>query len=216
MSESYLLGALLAAVGGYLDAYTYVCRGQVFANAQTGNMVLMGIQLAQGHVRQALYYLVPILTFFVGICFVELLRHRCPAGGRLHWRQGAIAIEFVALAAVAFLPQESYNPLAIIVVSFVCAVQAQSFRKFNGNAFASTMCTGNLRSASEHFYRFTSSRNRQELYICLEYLLIIGFFILGAGAGCFLTRLYDIKAVWLVCVALALAFVLMVKRPAQQ
>ena len=45
MSEAFLTGAVLAVVGGFLDAYTYICRGAVFANAQTGNIVLMGIRL---------------------------------------------------------------------------------------------------------------------------------------------------------------------------
>ena len=40
MSDSFRIGAILAAVGGFLDAYTYLARGQVFANAQTGNIVL--------------------------------------------------------------------------------------------------------------------------------------------------------------------------------
>ena len=39
MSESLLLGAMLAMAGGFFDAYTYLCRGKVFANAQTGNIV---------------------------------------------------------------------------------------------------------------------------------------------------------------------------------
>lgn len=39
MSESFLLASLLAIVGGFLDAYSYVCRDHVFANAQTGNIV---------------------------------------------------------------------------------------------------------------------------------------------------------------------------------
>ena len=38
-SESMLVGCLLAASGGFQDAYTYNVRDQVFANAQTGNMV---------------------------------------------------------------------------------------------------------------------------------------------------------------------------------
>ena len=47
-SESYLVGAVLAVAGGFLDAYTYICRGHVFANAQTGNIVLLGVNLAAG------------------------------------------------------------------------------------------------------------------------------------------------------------------------
>ena len=47
MSDSYLIAMLLAIVGGFLDAYTYVARGGVFANAQTGNIVLFGLHLAE-------------------------------------------------------------------------------------------------------------------------------------------------------------------------
>ena len=39
MSDTFLIAVLLAVVGGSLDAYSYVARGHVFANAQTGNIV---------------------------------------------------------------------------------------------------------------------------------------------------------------------------------
>lgn len=35
MSEAFQLGAVLAVIGGFLDAYSYLLRGGVFANAQT-------------------------------------------------------------------------------------------------------------------------------------------------------------------------------------
>ncbi len=40
-SESFRLSALLSFSGGLQDAYTYNVRDGVFANAQTGNVVLM-------------------------------------------------------------------------------------------------------------------------------------------------------------------------------
>ena len=45
-SESMALGALLTLAGGFQDAYSYNGRGHVFANAQTGNVVLLGQNLA--------------------------------------------------------------------------------------------------------------------------------------------------------------------------
>ena len=66
-SESFRATAMLAVAGGFLDAYTYLCRGQVFANAQTGNMVLLAIRLAEGSWAQAFHYLMPILAFALGI-----------------------------------------------------------------------------------------------------------------------------------------------------
>lgn len=216
MSESYLVGIILAIVGGYLDAYTYICRGQVFANAQTGNMVLLGIQLAQGNILRALHYLAPIVTFFIGIAFVEGIKAKYKINSNLHWRQIAIIIEFLALIGVAYLPQGRYNAVAIIVVSFVCSLQAQSFRKFNGNNYASTMCTGNLRSASEHFFRYVSLENKEELRVSLQYLNIIVFFIIGAIIGCFLTNLYQDKSVLFSCLGLVVVFFLMIKKPVKE
>jgi uncharacterized protein DUF1275 len=40
-------GLLLAGAGGFLDAYTFVGRGGVFANAQTGNIVLLGVEAGE-------------------------------------------------------------------------------------------------------------------------------------------------------------------------
>ncbi|MFR8333575.1 MAG: YoaK family protein [Oscillospiraceae bacterium] len=44
MSESFLTAVFLSLSGGLQDAYTYLFRGKVFANAQTGNIVLLQFQ----------------------------------------------------------------------------------------------------------------------------------------------------------------------------
>ncbi|WP_140916424.1 YoaK family protein, partial [Listeria monocytogenes] len=49
ISESIGLGLLLALAGGFMDAYSYIERGQVFANAQTGNILLFGINISEGN-----------------------------------------------------------------------------------------------------------------------------------------------------------------------
>ena len=49
MSESVRIGIFLTMAGGFMDAYSYICRGKVFANAQTGNIVLLGQSLAEAN-----------------------------------------------------------------------------------------------------------------------------------------------------------------------
>lgn len=53
MHEKMAVGICLALAGGFLDAYTYLLRGGVFANAQTGNIVLFGIHLAKQEIGRA-------------------------------------------------------------------------------------------------------------------------------------------------------------------
>ena len=142
-SESILVGCLLAASGGLQDAYTYNVRDQVFANAQTGNMVLVGQSLALGQWAVAAEHLIPV---------------------------------------VAFLPSQ-LNLLANVLVSFVCAMQVESFRKIEGNAYATTMCIGNLRSGMEYLYRWHVTRDRAHLHRAKVYYLVILVFVLGAALG---------------------------------
>ena len=54
MSESIKLGVILAIAGGFMDAYSYMCRGKVFANAQTGNILLLGINISERNWHMAL------------------------------------------------------------------------------------------------------------------------------------------------------------------
>ena len=44
--NSMVLVYILAMSGGFMDAYSYMCRGEVFANAQTGNILLMAVNQA--------------------------------------------------------------------------------------------------------------------------------------------------------------------------
>ena len=104
------------------------------------------------------------------------------------------------------MPQGYFDVAVNIAVSFMCAMQVESFRKVNGNAFASTMCTGNFRSATERLWRYHLTGDQSERDRGVQYLLIILFFIVGAAAGSWLSGLWGVKAVLFCCVLLAVAF----------
>lgn len=74
MSESIRLGIILALSGGFMDAYSYMCRGKVFANAQTGNILLFGIYMSERQWDMAIRYLIPVIAFVTGIGVADLVR----------------------------------------------------------------------------------------------------------------------------------------------
>lgn len=209
MSETMLSGSLLAIVGGYLDVYTYFARGGVFANAQTGNIVLLGVNLAEGNWQRVFAYLLPILACALGFLLTEIVRRRFRENNTIHWRQITIVIEIFALIAVAFLPTGKLNVIANTLVSFVCSVQVQSFRTIDGNTLATTMCTGNLRSGIELLYLYFQVKEPKLLKKGLQYFQIILFFIIGAIVGMILTKLFGVYAVLFSCILLLVVFVLM-------
>ena len=66
MSESFLIAGILSISGGLQDAYTYMYRGKVFANAQTGNIVLLAQNLVDRNWSVALRYFSPLFVLRVG------------------------------------------------------------------------------------------------------------------------------------------------------
>lgn len=207
MSESYLLGGLLTVIGGYLDAYTYIARGGVFANAQTGNIVLLGINLAEKNFSKALAYLLPVLTFALGVIISEIIRTKFKNEHRhIHWRQIIVIIEAVALLAVAYIPSDI---IANTLVSFVCSLQVQTFRTVNGHTLATTMCTGNLRTATEALYYAVKTKNQSLMRKSRQYYIIIFMFITGAALGAIITTEFMRKSVLFACAVLIICFIMM-------
>lgn len=208
MSDSFPVAAFIVLSGGLQDAYTYFCRGQVFANAQTGNIVLFFAKLFGGDVHSALKYIVPVLAFFTGTFSAEYVHRKLKQMHAIHWRQVVLVLEIFLLAFVGFLPQ-SVNPLANALVSFSCAMQVQAFRTVHGYGYASTMCIGNLRSCADAFCAYCEGGGKEALRRWCTYLGVITVFGLGAGFGTLLTGSFSEHAIWCSCLLLAVATMLM-------
>lgn len=209
-SESFLLSAIISLSGGFQDAYTYNIRQKVFANAQTGNIVLMSQHIMSGEWVEGLHYLIPILAFAVGIIIAEQLCYHFKNNRFIHWRQIVILLEIVVLASVAFIPVK-HNMLANALVSLSCAMQVQSFRKVNGYPYASTMCIGNLRSGTESLSVFFRNRKMGALKKAMNYYGIIFIFAIGAGIGGILSTILGVKSILVSSAILFVAFITMTK-----
>ena len=211
MSEAFCTAMFLSLSGGLQDVYTYLFRGKVFANAQTGNIVLMAVHAFAGEWGRVLHYLVPLCFFALGVFAAELMHQMLQNLQRLHWRQLVVLCEIVMLFVVGFFPQE-WNLVANALVSFACAMQVQTFRKVNGYAFASTMCIGNMRSGTEALCVYFHTHDREVLKKALTYFGVIGNFAVGAGLGSVLTARFAEKGIWVSCLLLAVSFLMMFVR----
>ncbi len=210
-SESLFLAALLAIVGGFLDAYSYLLRGGVFANAQTGNIALLGVYIQKRDLSVVIHYLVPILAFAAGVVLVEIMKKVFKTQSKIHWRQRIVILEAVLLAVVGLIPLGRMDVIANVLISFVCAVQVQTFRKVHGNAFASTMCTGNLRSGTESMFQYVQTKDRMFFSKGLKYYSVIVFFIIGAVIGGLMADMAGQKSVFLCSIVLLLSGMIMVR-----
>lgn len=209
-SESFRLSALLSFSGGLQDAYTYNVRGSVFANAQTGNVVLMSQNFMMGQWSKGLHYLLPLISFAAGVFLAERIESRFKRNPKIHWRQIVLFVEIVMLMIVGFLPG-ALNVFANMLVSFACAMQVQTFRKVHGYGYASTMCIGNLRSGTESLSKFMRTKEKAALFKSLHFFGIIVIFAIGAGIGGVLSGQLGIGTIWISSMILIAVALMMIR-----
>lgn len=216
MSESAIVIILLALGGGFRDAYSFKMRGGVFANAQTGNLVLFSESISRLDLHDCIKYILPILAFVIGTLLTDLVKNKYLENKGLHWRQIIVFLEFILLLAVGMMPN-SLDHWANIIISFACAMQVESFRKFKGTTLATTMCTGNMRSGTEALSKFIRSRKNGKVDIeekekSNRYFFTIAMFCLGAGFGAISSGFIGIRAIWIDAFLMFIVFSLMFRK----
>lgn len=172
--RSLLVACLLSMSGGFLDAFTWLSLGGVFANSQTGNVVFLGMNVALGNWHEAAHHVPPILAFLAGAWVAT----------RLKAPLICLAAEIGCLAAVMLLLHRLPGPLSIVAMSFGVALQTASFRQVDQWQYLSVTVTGNLLRAVE---QLISMRDREAARGARTMLTVCLMFLLGAVAGGFVT-----------------------------
>ena len=206
--ESVPFGVLLAIVGGFLDAYTFMSRGGVFANAQTGNIVLLGVYASKREWRQALIHVPPILAFIVGVIVTEWIRNNQSRLFLKDWPQTVLILEIIILFIIGFIPDTISSIVVTAIVSFVASIQSSSFRKLVDSPYATTMSMGNLRTASQAAYIAFTKKDRASAIRAVRFFMVILSFIFGAFLGGLSTLAMGVKAIWIAAVVLVCSAVL--------
>jgi uncharacterized membrane protein YoaK (UPF0700 family) len=178
-----VVACLFAAVGGYTDAYAYLAHGNVFANAQTGNVILFAVHASGGNWEQAVRHLPPIAAFSLGVATAILLGvhpHKRSFRATLFCQAFELVILTALIAAGNRLPDEWVVP----IISFVAALQNTSFNTIGSWSFNSPMTTGNLRNATSGLVLWIVGRDARENRDKGIVLGLICFaFLTGALAG---------------------------------
>lgn len=108
-----------------------------------------------------------------------------------------------------FLCCNNNNLPANSLVSFACGIQVEFFRKVHRNAFATTMCIGNLRSGTQAVCNYVFTKNKNHLRKGVMYYCVILSFMVGAVIGNRLIFHYQEKAIWCSSLLLLASFFLM-------
>ncbi|MFL9611270.1 YoaK family protein [Methylobacillus sp. Pita2] len=205
--NSLRVAALLTLSGGFLDAFTFVGHGQVFANAMTGNIVLMGIAVAAQDWAQALRHVPPLLAFIAGVFLANCLRLPRVREIIVSPALVCLALEIVMLGIGSQLPADFPDAWLVPGIALVAAMQNSSFTHIGSSPYNSVMTTGNLRRSIESLFKgITHKMDEVALHEARVFGLVCLCFLLGAVLGGICTLSMDNLALTLPVLMLVVAF----------
>lgn len=203
--ERLEFGMALAATAGGLDAYTYLVHGEVFAGLQTGNFILLGVHLGQGHWRALIHYLIPILAFALGALLARYLQTKIHKNQQLWF----LTFEINLLLIVGIFSPQLPNLVVNALLSIAAATQLQEFQRLKGKPFTSLMMTGNLRNLSTNFFEGFLQHDAAKRIAFRDTLIILNSFVLGALLNGFLVTYFNQRTILFSLIFLGLSVLLL-------
>jgi uncharacterized membrane protein YoaK (UPF0700 family) len=197
-------GLTLLVATGFVDSYTFLAHGHVFAEAMTGNLVLIGIGVVEPDIVAFWRPLAAYAAFVVGVALLWWIGTRTRSGSRTP-QLATLGFEIVVLVVVGFLPASTPQVVIVVAIAFASGMQIAAFRRIGLAKFTTTVMTSNSLYTVNAALSALASRSRQDRGAAVALASGLGAFMVGVFAGALLTRQLETRASWVVGGVLLLA-----------
>ena len=160
---------------------------------------MTGVNLAKGNAGDAITNVCAIIAFVIGILCSVFCMKNFKFKRFITWQGFILLFETIALVLAGFVPLESkYDDIVVVTISFITAMQYGAFKHMKDCTYATTMCTGMLRNATELLYKIIDgTEKKSEKSVCLKLYIIIFTFCIGCGIGAIFSNLIGAKSLYI-------------------
>jgi len=164
-------------VSGFLNGHTQVDMG-IFVGPQTGNVVNLGLNLANGDGEMWMRNLINFLSFIAGCALATILIRKLNSKSK----QFMVGWTILTVATIGFILFQSDLPinLNVFVMSVVSGITLCFFRKIGHVELNNVVVTGNMRSIAMSAVDTFGFKNEKSFSTFVVIAMGVFFFFLGA------------------------------------
>lgn len=197
----------LTFLGGFYGGFTYAVRGGVFCNAQTANFVLCAIALAHTDWGRAIYYLIPMTAYTLGIILSEIIGSPARKYLKMRWDTILIGFEILIVFILGLIPDNAPYQISQVIVNFMAAMQWNTFRQAAKVPVATTFVTNHVRQAGIQLAAKIRSHGQKGSFKRAGFhFSFIGTFMVGVIASTNLCKIFSGKGIWFAIIPLLFLF----------
>ena len=190
--QSKRLALFLTFCAGYVDAYTFIVRGNTLVSGQTGNVVFLSVGLIQQNVSDASAKVMTLLFFMMGVFFLTLYKEKL----RIVKKPILSLIPLAVLSLIiGFVPQTVDNIYLVPPLAFCMGLVTTAFGEVSGIAYNNAFMTGNIKRTMLAFGDYFRTKHTPFLREGLIFVSLLSSFVFGVVFSAYLTIYYQEKTI---------------------
>ena len=205
--QSKRLALFLTFCAGYVDAYTFIVRGNTLVAGQTGNVVFLSVGLIQQNVSDASAKVMTLFSFMMGVFLLTLYKEKL----RIVKKPILSLIPLAVLSLITgFVPQTVDNIYLVPPLAFCMGLVTTAFGEVSGIAYNNAFMTGNIKRTMLAFGDYFRTKHTPFLREALIFVSLLTSFVLGVVFSAYLTIFYHEKTILGVPVMMSIFYLSMV------
>ena len=190
--QSKRLALFLTFCAGYVDAYTFIVRGNTLVAGQTGNVVFLSVGLIQHNVLDASAKVMTLLAFMMGVLLLTIYKEKL----RIVKKPILSVIPLAVLSLIiGFVPQTVENIYLVPPLAFCMGLVTTAFGEVSGIAYNNAFMTGNIKRTMLAFGDYFRTKHTPFLREGLIFVSLLSSFVFGVIFSAYLTIYYQEKTI---------------------
>lgn len=194
-NERLWLFCSLIFICGYLGGFTFTVRGNLFVNAQTGNLVYLSVGIGTFNKTLIFQTLTLFLVYSLGLISAEIISKKYK--NKYLWEQHFFIFSIFLTFIIGFFSETLPFEFTLFPIAFIVAAKFVSFEKVQGLTMATGFCTNHLKQTCLNFVRFFRTKDIQKLKNTISHFCMIISFVLGTSLAVYLGSLLHEKTILL-------------------
>ena len=193
----------VSVIGGFWGGYTIFNHLDIFANAQTGNLIKLVLSVCSFQLDAVLYMLSYFGLYILGNAFYAVARQKLGVSMKIV----SFIVSALAIVMVGVLNFTNNSFLAVMPIFFAAPVQWNAFKTAGGNSSSTIFSSNNVRQAVIKLTQHFMNKDKKSLRNARFYWATLMFFHIGVAASCLLSLALGAQSIWFCFVPLGIAVV---------
>ena len=190
--HSKRLALFLTFCAGYVDAYTFLVRGNTLVAGQTGNVVFLSVGIVQDNVADAEAKILTLLSFMLGVFLLTIYKEKFRIVKKPILSLFPLGILSII---IGFVPLSVDNIFIVPPLAFCMGLVTTAFGEVSGIAYNNAFMTGNIKRTMLAFGDYIRTKHRPFLREGIIFVSLLSSFVLGVVVSAYLTIFYQEKTI---------------------